>query len=88
MMKWFILSRTIHRLLVIVVSFLTIIMSVGGFFMKYPNLKPAFADLGLIRSLHNGLSIWFSVALLAMAITGLSMYIIPHLRTKKQNEQN
>ena len=88
MMNLFLFSRTVHRLLVLVISFLAMTMAFTGFFMKYTDLAPSFMDLGAITALHNGLSIWFTITLVLMTISGLFMYFIPYLRTKHQNEQN
>ena len=88
MMNLFIFSRKLHRLLVIVISFLTLVMGGTGILMKYPDTFYAYIDIGMVRALHNGMSLWFTIALLVMGATGLFMYFIPYLRTKKANEQN
>lgn len=77
MTKLFLFSKKIHRLLALVVSVLGLFMMVSGIFLKYPvfvmnNLK--FIDLGLVRYLHNNVSVIFSITLFLMMATGLLMY--------------
>ena len=81
-MKYYILSRTIHRLLVLVISFTTLIMGVTGVVMKFPkiaNIFP-FIDLGMVRFLHNSLSPIYGILLVVMMITGLLLYFLPHIK--------
>lgn len=86
MTKIYLFSKKIHRWLVLAVSALGLFMMVSGIFLKYPvfvmnNLK--FIDLGLVRYLHNNISVVFSAALFLMMLTGLLMYFLPWLMRKK-----
>ena len=83
MIKLYLFSKKIHRILVIVIITLGIIMSVTGTTLKYPFFARLFnLDLGLIRQLHNNLSPFFVVVLLLMSLTGLMMYSYPLLRKR------
>ena len=75
--KFFLLSKKIHRLLVLAISVLILFMAAtgaalkfSGFFSKYL----PFLNLGLVRYLHSGLSLYFTAALIFMGATGLYMY--------------
>ena len=75
----FLLSKKIHRFLVIIISVIGILMIGTGILLKY---KPDFIDMGLVRLIHNNLSPYFVVVFLGMLITGLVMYIFPMLKNK------
>jgi hypothetical protein len=83
--KLYILSRKIHRILVMIISVIGILMAITGVILKYPFISKnlSFLDLGLIRYLHNNLSPYFTIVFLLMSITGIFMYLFPLL--KKSN---
>ena len=80
----FLLSKKIHRFLVIIIATIGVLMAGTGILLKYTIIskKLTFIDLGLIRSLHNNLSPYFAVVFLGMLITGLVMYLFPMLKNK------
>ena len=84
MANLYILSRKIHRILVLMISVIGLLMAVTGIFLKYTFIseKLTFIDLGLIRFLHNNLSPYFVIVFLGMLITGLMMYIFPFIIKK------
>ena len=97
MIGTYLLSKKIHRLLVLLMLFLTLIMAGTGIMLKYLSFFDRhfhFIDLGLVRYLHNNLSIVFTIVLLLMALTGTIMYFIPYIQSRKavippkNNEQN
>lgn len=58
---------------------MTLIMAGTGLLLKYTswaNNLP-FLDLGMMRYIHNNLSVLFTVVLGLMALTGLVMYLYP-----------
>lgn len=84
MINLYVLSRKIHRILVLIISVVGIIMGLTGILLKYTFVatKFTFIDLGLIRFIHNNLSPIFSIVFMGMLITGLFMYIYPLTRKK------
>jgi hypothetical protein len=68
---------------------LTMIMGGTGTLMKYPSFFSSlpFIDLGLMRAVHNMMSIYFSIVLSLMMLTGLYMYLFPYLRKKPALQQ-
>ncbi len=89
-MKSYLLSKKIHRYLVIVIVFLTMLMATTGGILKYSSFFSSFSfiDLGLVRYLHNQMSPFFTVALLLMGITGLVMYFYPAVVARKRKKQS
>lgn len=88
MINWLRRARKIHRFLVLTTTLLIVLMSGTGSILKFSSFIIHFLplDLGLIRYLHNQLSFWFSLDLLFMATTGLTLYFSPlllKLGTKK-----
>jgi hypothetical protein len=77
MINRYLLSKKIHRMLVIIISFLTLAMTSTGFALKYPTR--ALFNPGLTRFLHNQLSLIFTLVLILMACSGLLMYLYPLL---------
>lgn len=84
MIKLYLFSKSIHRILVILISVVGLFMAVTGILLKYTFLvtKLSFFDLGLIRYLHNNLSPIFVFLFFLMGITGIIMYIYPLTRKK------
>ena len=81
MIKPYLLSKSVHRYLVVIISVLTILMAGTGIMLKYGWLsKMLRLDQGMIRFLHNNLSVVFTVALVFMMISGIIMYIFPLVR--------
>ncbi len=85
MANLYVLSRKIHRVLVLMISVIGLLMAVTGIFLKYTFIseKLTFIDLGLIRFLHNNLSPYFVIVFFGMLVTGLFMYLFP-LMQKRQ----
>lgn len=85
MTKFYIFSRKIHRIFILVISVLTILMAGTGVLLKYTFVaaKFSFIDLGLIRWIHNQMSLFFSITLVGMMLTGVVMYVFPLIQTSK-----
>ena len=77
MIKLFILSCKIHRLLVFMMSAAGLVMAVTGIFIKYQT-----GDAGQMRFVHSQMSVIFTVLLVLMTLTGLNMYLFPIFRRK------
>ena len=87
MTKLYLLSKTIHRLFLYLISYMIIFMSVTGVILKYSFFSDrAYIDLGLIRYLHNEFSIYFAVSLGIMMLTGIMMYLFPLIRRKPSSK--
>lgn len=84
MIKLYLLSKKIHRILVLIISVIGILMAITGIILKYTFIatKFTFVDLGSVRFVHNNLSPVFSIVFLGMLATGLIMYLFPVLRNK------
>lgn len=89
-MKLYLLAKKIHRYLVIIIVFLTMLMATTGGIMKYSSFFSDFnfIYLGLVRYLHNQMSPFFSVVLFLMGITGLVMYFYPAVIARKRKKQS
>jgi len=75
--KIFLLSKKIHRLLVLAISVLILFMAATGAMLKYSGFFSKylpFLNLGLVRYLHSSLSLYFTAVLIFMGATGLYMY--------------
>jgi hypothetical protein len=85
--KLFIWTRKIHRIFLFATTFLVLVMGFTGIFLKYTSFSAQLhINLSLMRYIHNQISPFFAVALGAMMLTGLYMYIYPpliHFLTKK-----
>lgn len=78
-------SKKIHRYLVLVVVLLGIVMIASGYMMhegSYFFFSPA-----AVRSVHNAISIVFSVTLGIMMLTGLYLFLFPYFPVKKDAPQ-
>ncbi len=74
----YIYSRKLHRIILLAVSTLILIMGVTGLAMKYPQFSQVLhLDLGMLRYIHNQLSLLFVIVLGAMMLTGLYLYFYP-----------
>ncbi len=76
--RLFVLCKKIHRLLVLVVAVLIVVMAGTGILMKYALFASkyfGFFDSGMIRYVHNNLSVYFAAVLGLMALTGLYIYL-------------
>lgn len=82
----YILSRKIHRMIVIIIVVLSLAMMVTGLNMKYGWF---FLDRGFSNNLHNNLSPYFALVLMINVITGFYMYLYtqPRKNTKKSNDK-
>jgi Na+/alanine symporter len=80
----YVLSRKIHRILVIIITIAGFLMAFTGILLKYPYIagKLNFLNLGQIRYLHNNLSPIFTILFFLMGITGIIMYLFPLIRNK------
>ena len=59
-------------------------MAITGILLKYPLwINSLNIDIGLIRFIHNNLSILFTLILVLMTISGIVMYIYPIMKMKK-----
>jgi len=84
MIKLYLFSKSVHRILVLIISVIALFMSVTGILLKYTFIttKFSFFNLGQIRYIHNNLSPFFSFALFLMVATGIVMYVFPLTRNK------
>ena len=78
---WFLITKKIHRLLVVVIL-------VTGICMIYTGLSmwsgtSFILDPQSVRYLHNKLSLLFTFILGAMMITGTYLFLFPYLPIKK-----
>ncbi len=66
----------IHRANVLVIITLSLIMAGTGLLLKYPAIADSITliDLGLVRYLHNQISVLFVASLLVMILSGLYMF--------------
>jgi uncharacterized iron-regulated membrane protein len=82
-LKLYLFSKKIHRLLALIIAVMALIMMITGLNMKYGwfFLDPLFA-----RHLHNTFSIYFAVVLLLMMLAGLVMFFFPYWQ-KWQNKK-
>ena len=79
MIKLYLLTKQIHRLILYVTVLLIAFMSVTGLILKYPTLSIhylPFLDLGLIRYIHNEFSLYF---IAAVSYTHLDVYKRQHI---------
>ncbi len=84
MTKIYLLAKKIHRMLVLMITFLSLLMGATGLMLKYPTLNFfGLIDLGLARYLHNQLSPLFGIGLTLMITTGVWMYLYPALQKRK-----
>jgi len=76
MNKFYLFSKKIHRFLALITSAMIIIMAGTGLMLE--DLSSWFGmDLGMVRFIHNKLSVSFTFALSFMAISGIVMYFYP-----------
>lgn len=90
MSKLYVLARKLHRLFVLAIVALGLAMTITGIFLRYP----AFAEkifpslnLTLVRFLHNKLSVFFTITLALMSLTGLVMYLYPIILKRKRKQE-
>lgn len=90
MISLYLFSKKIHRLMLLLVSFLIILMAITGTQMKYSISLGL--DLGMVRYIHSQISVLFTIVLFIMMISGLLMYFLPYIKqrqtVKQTNEQN
>jgi uncharacterized iron-regulated membrane protein len=83
MIKLYLVSKSIHRYLVLIISALTILMAGTGTMLKYSWMSGALGlNQAMIRFLHNNLSVVFTITLICMMVTGIIMYIFPLLKKR------
>ena len=76
----FLLIKKIHRALVWIIITLGLVMGGTGLLLKFPAFADSYFSFFVpvqIRYLHNQISVYFSIALALMMITGIWMYIYP-----------
>jgi hypothetical protein len=85
MTKLYLYAKLIHRILVVVITFLTILMAGTGTAIKYSEFFSSFPFINITfsRYMHNQLSIIFTIVLVCMATTGIIMYLFPIFRKRK-----
>jgi len=83
--QFYLWSKKIHRILVLLILILGILMIGTGYMMHEGAyiLLPAIQ----IRYIHDSFSILFSVILGIMALTGTYLFLFPYLPVKKQIPQ-
>jgi hypothetical protein len=81
----FLLSKKIHRWLVLLILLLTICMVATGLMMYFGNFL-SFSPT-TIRVFHNRISMGFSIVLGTMALTGLCMFIFPYVKNKQPEQK-
>jgi uncharacterized membrane protein YozB (DUF420 family) len=84
--KLAVMSRKIHRLLVMIIIPLGLTQMVTGVKLKYPHLVP-FLTAPAASNAHSLLGIWFSIVLFLMMITGLFLYLYPTLQKMIRKSQ-
>ena len=74
------MSKQIHRLTLWAVIVLGVPQVATGVVMKWPRLVGSeVSALALARQLHNALSVYFAIFLVAQMVTGLVMWAYPKL---------
>lgn len=85
MTKIYLLSKKIHRLLVIILTSITLVMAGTGLMLEEREVWFGL-DLGMMRFIHNKLSVPFTIVLSLMILSGLFMYFYPfYVRRKHEN---
>jgi uncharacterized iron-regulated membrane protein len=78
------LARAVHRYSMFGFLIAAVVMGTTGFFLKFTFIANKLnIDLALMRYLHNQMSLFFSIFLFLMALSGLTMYLYPILKNKK-----
>jgi hypothetical protein len=78
MLKIYLWAKKIHRALVVIISALSAVMVFTGLSLKYyGSSQNAGFDMQALGRLHGEMSVWFSVSLAIMAVTGLVLYVFP-----------
>ncbi|GEM_PF-3050677 len=79
MIKVYQWCRKIHKFFAVVVVGVGLFMMVTGLIMKYATVFAGFSFINfiLIRGWHNTASVFFSVALACMMLTGAGVYFLP-----------
>lgn len=81
--KIYIVSRMVHRVLVLAVTFSALIMTVTGFLMKFPKTAKLFnVGSDRLRFIHSNFGVIFLIILFLMTLTGLIIYFYPLSRKK------
>lgn len=86
-MGLYLFTKRVHRWLVLIIMFLTIVMGGTGLLLKYPRVNTAYfsvLDPTLVRLVHSQLSAWFAAVLALMVVSGLVMYFFPVWQKHKQ----
>lgn len=91
MIKIYLLAKKIHRVLLYLAIFLIVFMGFTGLILKYTDIVYNFfpqIDSGLMRYLHNEFSIYFSIVLFAMLVTGTFMYVFPLIQARNRSKDS
>ena len=79
--------KKIHRVLVLVIMFFTMLMSLTGIILKYPKITDVVTmDLIFVRNLHNVASPFFGLTLFIMMISGAVMYFYPVFLQRRRSK--
>jgi hypothetical protein len=82
-MSPYLFFRKMHRLLVLVTAFSTLVMAISGIFLKFSGLAKALSlNLSSIRFIHNIASPFYTILLMLMMISGVVMYFYPIIKRK------
>lgn len=84
MIKLFIFAKKLHRITMYSTVLLIFIMGISGTIMKFEDFFEQFdfINLRILKYIHSEMSIYFSIALAIMTISGVYMYIFPLLKKK------
>lgn len=82
-------SKSLHRLALFGVVGLAAIMGLTGMLLKFPKAARFLpgVDLNLVRYLHNEFSLYFSLFLITMILTGLYMYWYPWYAKRRASQK-
>lgn len=87
MNKLYLLSKSVHRYLVLIISVWTLVMAGTGTIMKYESIGESMnIDAGLVRYLHDNVSIFFTATLVLMMTSGIIMYFVPVILRSRANQ--
>ena len=82
----YLLSRKIHRILILLIIMSTLIMAFTGMILKNPGIGQTLGlNSSLIRYLHNNFSLVFVSILSMMMVTGLVMYLFPYFKRSSKS---
>lgn len=86
MVSVYLLAKKAHRMIILPMIMLAVILSSTGAALKFPNVFSSVVDVKQARYLHNQMSLFFSIFLFLMSISGLVMYIYPLINRKSTSK--